>query len=314
MAFTWTYDAPTGVYKNNVLSSDLRKAAIAQTKFMQLVRPIPGYGKKKGETVTLTRVRNIAVPANGRIRELQRIPEDTIELTTVSVTVAEWGRAVPYTNLAEDLGKFDPENIIQDQLKKQMALTMDATAATTLKTAPVKAIPTGATSLVFDTDGTASTTATSNLLVYHVEQIRDYMFSTLFVPPFEGDDYVALVSTKAKRGLMNDTNWEKWHQYTDPQAKYKGEVGRLENVRFIEINNANALSNALGSGGVLGEAIFVGDDAIVMAVAQDPELRAKTPDDYGRDQGVAWYGILEFMLPWQSANPGESRIVHVTSA
>ena len=42
---TWTFDAPTGVYKNHALSSALRLAAIAETKFMQFVRPEPGYGR-----------------------------------------------------------------------------------------------------------------------------------------------------------------------------------------------------------------------------------------------------------------------------
>lgn len=312
--FTWSYDAPSGVYKNHDMSSQLRMAAIAETKFMQFVRPEPGYGKKKGESITITRVSNISVPTSGKLQENYRIPEDELVLSTVAITVSEWGRSVPYTSLSQDLGKFDVENIIQKKLKDQMALVMDSAAANAFKQAQVKAIPNGVASLVFDTDGTASTTATVNLNVYHIEQIRDYMFSTLNIPPYEGDDYIALVSTKAKRGVMSDPAWETWHKYTDPQAKYKGEIGRLENIRFVEINNSAALSGSLGTGGVLGEAVFFGDDAVAMAVAQDPELRAAIPQDFGRSQSVAWYGILEFGIVWNTANAGEAKIVHVTSA
>jgi len=50
-----------------------------------------------------------------------------------------------------------------------------------------------------------------------------------------------------------------------------------------------------------------------MAVAEDPELRARIPTDYGRSRGVAWYGILQFGLVWTTANPGEARVVHLTS-
>lgn len=311
---SWAFDAPTGVYKNHTMSSNLRKAAIAETKFMQFVKPEPGYGKKKGESITITRVSNLTVPTNARLTEGNAIAEDTLTLSTVSVTVSEWGRAVPYTSLADDLSEFNIENAIQRALMDQMKLVMDNAACDAYQTCKVKAIPNGIASLTMDTDGTASTTATVNLNVYHVEQIRDYLFTTLNCPPYDGDDYIGLVSTKGKRGIMSDPAWEPWHKYTDPSAKYNSELGRLENIRFIEVNNTSALSGSLGSGGVLGEAVIFGADAVVVAMAEDPELRAKIPDDYGRGKGVAWYGILEFGLVWDTANAGEARVVHVTSA
>jgi len=314
MGFQWTFDAPTGVFKNHDMSARLRVAAIAETKFMQFVRPEPGYGKKMGESITITRLSNITEPTDGRLSENQRIPEDELVLSTIAVTVSEWGRSVPYTSLSEDLGSFDMENMIQRKLRDQMALVLDKAAAAAFKLAQVKAIPDGVASIVFDTDGTPSTSATVNMNVYHVEQIRDYMFSTLLVPPMEGDDYIGLVSTKAKRGIISDPAWETWHKYTDPASKFNSEIGRLENIRFIEINNANALSGALGAGGVLGEAVIFGEDAVTMAVAEDPELRAEIPKDFGRLRSVAWYGILEFGIIWDTANAGEAKIVHVTSS
>lgn len=310
---SWTFDAPSGVYKNHEMSSNLRFAAIAETKFMQFVKPEPGYGKKKGESITITRVSNIAVPTSGKLSENNRIPEDELVLSTVAITVSEWGRAVPYTSLAEDLGKFDLENTIQKKLRDQMALVMDKAAASAFKQAKIKATPTGVASLSFGTSGVAPATASVNLNVYHIEQIRDYMYSTLNIPPYESDDYICLVSTKAKRGLINDPNWETWHKYTDPQSKYKSEIGRLENIRFVEINNINSLSPSLGTGGVLGEAVFFGDDAVAMAVAEDPELRAAIPQDFGRSKSVAWYGILEFGMVWDTANAGEAKTIHLTS-
>jgi len=314
MSHSWEYDAPTGVYKNNNLSSQVRHAAIADTKFMQFVHAEPGYGKKKGESVTIKRISNLTVPTSGKIAENQRIPEDDLTITTISITVSEWGRSVPYTSLSEDLGSLDIKNVVQKNLKDQMSLVMDSAAAAAFKEAKVKAIPTGVSALTFDTDGTPSSTAVANLNLYHVERIRDYMFSTLNIPTFEGDDYVALVSTKAKRGIINDPKFEQWKLYTTPEAKFNAELGRLENIRFVEINNTNSLSGSKGSGGVLGEALFFGSDAVAMAVVEDPELRAKTPEDYGRQMGVAWYGILEFGIIWDTANAGEARIIHVTSA
>lgn len=311
--FQWSFDMPSGTLKNHKLSNQLRVAAIAETKFMQFVRPEPGYGKKMGESITITRVSNISVPTDGRLSENQRIPEDEVVLTTVAITVSEWGRSVPYTSLSQDLGKFDIENIIQRQLRNQMSLVMDVAAADAFKTCQVKAIPDGISSLTFDTAGAPTVPATVNLNVYHVEQIRDYMFSTLLVPPAEGDDYICLLNTKAKRGLISDPAWEQWQKYTDPSNKFNSEIGRLENIRFVEVNHSNALSDSLGTGGVLGEALFFGEDAVAMVVAEDPELRASIPGDFGRSKSVAWYGILEFGLVWDTATAGEARVVHLTS-
>lgn len=311
--FQWSFDASTGVFKNHDLSSQLRMAAIAETKFMQFVQPEPGYGKKKGESVTITRISNIDNPTDGRLAENEIIPEDDMTITTVAITVSEWGRSVPYSNLATELTHFDLENAIQRKLKEQMSLTLDSACADAFKTCQIKATPTGVSSLQFDTAGASTAVAQSNMKVYHVEQIRDYMFSTLNVPAYDGEDYIGLISTKGKRGIINDPNFEKWHTYSSPETKFNSELGRLENIRWIEINNQDALSGSVGANGVLGEAVIFGADAVAMAVVEDPELRAKMPTDYGRSKGVAWYGILEFGLIWDTANPGEARVVHVTS-
>lgn len=312
---SWTYDAPSGVYKNHAISSDIRMAAIAMTQFMQFSKPVEGYGSGKGSNVTITRVSNVAVPSDDSLVELERIPEDTLSLSTQAISVVERGRAIPYTSLSLELAHFDLENAIQKKLRDQLALRLDQLCATAFKVGQVKAIPDGVASLTMDTDGTASTTAAANLNVYHIEQIRDQLYSTYNVMPYEGGDYMCVISTKGRRGIIRDPNWEKWKVYSESSAKYNGEIGRIEGIRFVESNNTNALSGSLGSGSVLGEAVFFGDDPVAMASVMDPELRAKESEDYGRSKGVAWYGIYGFDQIWKdSASAGEARVIHVTSA
>lgn len=311
--FTWTYDAPTGVYKNHAMSEQIRFAAISETKMLGFCTPESGYGKKRGESITITRVSALTVPTSGTLTENLAIPEDQLTLSTVQITVVEWGRSVPFTSYSDDLGEFSMESIVQRALKDQMKVTLDNAAAVAFKGGQLKYEATGVASYNLDTAGTPTQQAVSNLNMFHIESIRDLLFGTYLTPAYEGDDYIGLVSTKAKRGIMNDPAWEPWHRYTDPEAKYSSEVGRMENIRFIEINNPKALSGAIGLNGVAGEAVFFGADAIAMAVAEDPELRAKIPTDYGRSLGVAWYGILQFGAVWTSANPGEARIIHFTS-
>jgi N4-gp56 family major capsid protein len=315
-AHSWVSDGPSGVYKNHDLSSKIRMAAIKEAKFMQFVKPEEGYGKKKGESVTITRVSNVTVPSDDVLVELSRVPEDTLSLSTQAITVAERGRAIPYTKLSVDLASFDLGGAIQKKLKDQLKLRMDITAATAFKAGQILAVPTGISATTFETDGSVSNAAVSNLNMYHVESIRDYMFSTLNIAPYVDDDYVCIMITQAKRGLMRDPAWVDWKKYTDPAAKYNGEIGRIENIRFVETNHTTALADAAGTGSVLGKAVFFGEDPVTMAVAEDPHLIAEenVGHDFGRQKSVAWYGIYGFGQIWSdSANAGEARVVYVTS-
>lgn len=311
--FTWTYDAPTGTYKSHAMSRKLWEAALPGSVFMDHVRPIDSFGRKNGESVTLVRVANITEPTTAQLQEAIRIPEDDFALSTQTITVKELGRAVPYTSLALDLSEFDLENPIQKKLREQMRLVLDSMAAAAFKRTQVKYAITGATSNNITFNGTFGATSTANLAVWHIEEIRDLMYDTLNVPPYEGGDYMAIFRTRGLRGIKRDANWEKWHQYTDPTVKFNGEVGRIESVRFIETNHANALAN-VGTGSVLGEGVVFGDEAVAMAEALPPELRAAVPSDFGRSKAVAWYGILDFDVIWNTGNAGEAKIVHVGSA
>ena len=310
---TWSFDAPTGVYKSHAMSSEMFEAAVAKSVFMDHVFPIDGFGRGRGEAVTLTRIAAISEPTSATLQEADRIPEDTFTLSTTSITVDEIGRAVPYTSLALDLSEFDLENPIQNELRKQMTLTLDTKAAGVFTSCQVKYIPTGLASATNDTDGTASTAATANMNVFHVEEIRDLLFDTYFCPPAVDDDYVGIFRTLGLRGIKRDPTWEEWHKYTDPSAKFNSEVGRIENVRFIGTNHNNALGQ-IGTSSVLGEGVVFGERPVAMAEALTPELRAALPSDFGRSKAVAWYGILNFGEVYPTANAGEAKIIHVASS
>lgn len=313
--FTWTFDAPTGTYKNHALSSKLFEAAVENSQFMEHVRPVDGYGRNMGETVTLTRVRNVTEPTNADLDENLRIPEDDFQLSVRSITVTELGRAIPYSSLSGDLSKFDLDNPIQRKLREQMRLVLDTKAATAFKEAKVKYVPTGTSGSPTNniaTNGTPGAQASRNLQVFDIEQIRDYLFDTLHAPTLENDDYLGIFRTLAIRGIKSDSNWDEWHKYTDPQAKFNGEVGRIEGIRFLESNHANALGK-IGAASVLGEGVVFGEDGVAMAEAMTPELRASIPGDFGRSKAVAWYGILAFGIIWDTGNAGEARVVHVSS-
>ncbi len=310
---TWVFDAPTGVYKNHEMSMDLRMASVEDSVFMDHTRPESDYGKGKGESITITRVSNVGEPTDSTLDENVRIPEDDFTLSTRQVTVSEIGRSIPYSSLSRDLSEFDIENPIQKKLMQQMRLTIDTKASVAFKDTQIKAHTTSGTAMTFSTGGVFGGTSNTNLTIAHLELIRDYMYDDLNADPAEGNDYVGIFRTKGIRGIKSDADYEEWQKYTDPTNKFNSEQGRWESIRLIETNHANALAN-VGTASVLGEGVVFGSDAVVMAEAMMPELRAATPTDFGRSKAVAWYGILEFGSVWgDSANKGEANVVHVGS-
>lgn len=303
--FNWTYDAETGSYKSRAMSKRLYLKALEDSHFMEWVKPVDGFGKKQGETVTLIRLSDVAEPSDGTISESQRIPEDTISLSKKVITVVEYGRAVPYTSLSIDLSAFDLENPIQARLKDQQRLTLDTAAATAFKSTSIKYTPTGVASGTFGAAGSVG----SNMNMYHVERIRDYLYDTLRASKASGDDYIGIFRTLSIRGIKRDPAWEQWKVYTTPEVKATGEVGKVESIRFIETNHNLALAELATA--TLGEGVVFGAEAVALAEAQTPELRAAQPTDFGRSKSVAWYGILAFGLIWDTANAGECKVVHV---
>lgn len=311
--FQWQFDAPTGTFKQHALSAEIYKASVEESVFMEYPKPVSGFGRKRGENVTLKRVSAISEPTSPDLLEGIRIPEDQLTLSTRSITVKEIGRSVPFTSFAEDLSSLDLEGTIQGELRRQMKLALDTKCAAAFKTTKIKYAITGLASNNIATNGTFGAASTDNMNVFHCEEIRDYLFDTLRAPPYSGDDYIGIFRTLGLRGIKRDPDWEEWHKYTDPSAKMNSENGRIENIRFIETNHSNALGK-VGTSSVLGEGVVFGADAVAMVEALTPELRASLPQDFGRQKAVAWYGILEFGTIWDTGNAGEAKIVHVGSA
>lgn len=310
--FTWTFDMPAGVWKQHALSAALYQQAVEEALLMDYVKPVDGFGRRQGENITLKRISAIAEPTSSTLVEGIRIPEDTLTLSTKAITVREIGRAVPFTSFAEDLSDIDIENNIQSELKRQMKLTLDTKIATAFKLTKIKYAITGLASNNITTNGTFGAASTANMNVFHCEEIADYLYDTLRAPGYAGDDYIGCFRTLGIRGIMRDPDWEEWHKYTDPASKFNSEVGRIEGIRFVKTNHNNAFGK-VGTGSVLGEGVVFGADAVVMAEALTPELRAAMPQDFGRQRAVAWYGILEFDVIWDTGNAGEAKIVHVGS-
>ena len=67
--FTWTWDAPTGVFKSRAMSAKLYEEAVPETVFVDHASPVDGFGRKQGETVTLKRIYALTEPTTAVLTE-----------------------------------------------------------------------------------------------------------------------------------------------------------------------------------------------------------------------------------------------------
>lgn len=306
----WTWDAPGGVYRNRALSAKIRTEAIADTIFMKFVRPEPGFGKGKGDTITITRI--LALPLAGKVSETERLPTGRAAIQTKSVTVSEWGFKLELTDFEKQLSHYDPNNQYQRLLREQITLTMDKMVADAFKTTPYLYVPVS-TGGAFDTDGTVTVTADVNLSVTDLRAIHDELAGTLKVPKFRNGMYVGILSVKAARGIMNDPEFKDWLAPHSSQTFISGKLPiTIEGFSLFVTNHTDSLSNGVGSNSILGEAVFFGDDPGFLAEIQTPELRAGIPEDLGRFRQTGWVGIIEAGLSWEQA--ATARVIYVTSA
>ena len=64
-----------------------------------------------------------------------------------------------------------------------------------------------------------------------------------------GDSFVGIIHPDVSYDLMSDPKWVNVKTYSDPSGIYQGEIGKIENVRFVETSEAKIFSaaNLLGS-------------------------------------------------------------------
>ena len=304
----WTFDSPSGTYKNHALSTEIRRQAIADTQFMKFLRAEPGYGKQKGESVTITRI--LKLPLATRVGETDRLPSGRPAIETKQVAVSQWGFKIPITEFEKNLTFFDIMNPFQSTLRDQISLTMDKMGADAMKLTPIKYQPTtsGGT---FSTNGTPAGVATRNGGIQDLRKIHDYLYATLKCPKFKNGKYVGLVSNRFARGVKNDPEYKDWQVFHTEQPFISGMLRSVEGFDLYETNHFDALADLVGTSTVTGEAVFFGADAAGLVRIMDPEIRAGIPEELGTFREVGWVGTLEAFLIWEKATL--SRVVHVSS-
>ena len=316
MAQLWLTGSLGGFCYSPKLSKQMREQAAPLFVFRNFVDiSEKGLGANKGDRVPFVKRLRIDT-RGGTLVETTTFPKNRIKFITNSVQVTEYGNGVDYTQKLESLSEFNMKDQFQKGLVQDQKDTIDLAVATQFQSGAFKAVATNTATTVFTSNGTATATASANISDKNWRDIIDYLMKSQ-APKFKGGDYyMGILSVNSMRGVYDYL--QAVAQYAEPEFRFKNEVGQYYGARGVAENNI--LSNAKGSAGAYGEALFFGDEAVVESVAVAEELRYEETD-MARSKTLGWYAIAGWKKMWDlatddlnSTGKGIERIVHVTSA
>lgn len=303
-----------GFTTNNELSKQMRVVAQPLKRFRQFVQVKGAKGKNRGDKLFYDKYQNVQTQGT-TLTETTPIPETNFIIKQGTLSITEYGNAIPWTGKLEALTEQDVNNAVTTALRNDYAKVLDSAAAAQFTSAEFKAVMVTTASVNYQRAGTASATATADLTGANWRTICDQMRKDI-IPFYDGSSYMVIGSVNLLSGFYNDVSTAGFvdvSKYTSEFAGqlFRGEIGRYYMGRFME--ETDFLPNNIGNGTTHGGGVAFGADAMMEGVAIPEELRQKVPTDYGRSQGLAWYFLGGWQKIWDETNDADERIVHITS-
>jgi N4-gp56 family major capsid protein len=278
----------TGVVLDDLIltiySKDIQFLAQPNCKFDQFADVKTELGGNPGDKITFFKYNNLA--AGGKLTEGVDVETEALGGSTVDITVDEYGKA---TSVTEMLLQTSFDNIMGSAAK---LLAMNYT--TTLDTTARDCLVDGAANEIF-ADDSANVDAIGSTDYLTLEEVKDAVevLATLMVPKIGGDHYVMFVDPHQSRGLRDDPNWIAVGKL-DPVRLYNGQIGRIEDVIFIETTQVEISHNTVATPIHIHTGIMLGENAFGKAVVLPVEMRDNGVEDFGRKRSLMWYSIFGY--------------------
>ena len=223
-------------------------------------RPIPKNGGKKIEFRKYASLPKALTPLTEGVT-----PDGSkLSVTAIEAEIAQYGN---YVTLSDVLDLTAIDNNVLEATKacgRQAGLTLDTITRNVLQSGTnvlycPKVAADGTTTAVTQRSGLDKTCKlTVNIVKRAVAILR-----AANAPTINGD-YVAIIHPYVAFDLMNDPRWEEYHKYTTSENLYKGEIGRIAGVRFVESSEAaiyTGTANSCPTGLAVFGCIFLGEGA-----------------------------------------------------
>lgn len=288
-----------------VYSKDIEFKAMPIMRFVQFARVKTELGTKPGLTIQMMTYNNLK--KGGKLQEGVRMGTQSLSSTMKQITVGERGNAVSVSELALKASFTDIMADATTLLSRDVALTLDTELRdTALNGANVIYGRKADGSKITQRDAIRA----ENTL--RVSTIKDAVeiLATNNTPKFMGSYYICFVHPHQSRVLRDDPAWIEASKYGSPENLFTGEIGKIDDVRFIETtlmsNGAVGVDDEAYKAGLLidpdgtadsgdevpvYQAVLFGEDYYAYAVGLPVELRDNGVTDFGREHGLAWYAI-----------------------
>jgi N4-gp56 family major capsid protein len=277
-------------------------------RFEQFAVKKTELGVQPGLTINFMRYNNLGDAT--QLVEGVRMETNALTASQFSITVAEHGYAVAVSELLLNASFDDVMASASRLLGRNMATYLDVSARNTLY---------GATSVIFGYNrfsggaisdmspydrhsaaanraalGAVGAPIATNGFHFTSAVVKDAVetLATKNVPRL-GETYVSFIHPHQSRKLRDDPEFIEVTKYAAPGNFMLGEIGRLNDVVFIETTQVSPSTTLPGAGGSspIYRAIFLGDNAFGHAISLPVELRDGGILDFGREHALAWYAI-----------------------
>lgn len=296
----------TGATNGGTLFSELHRQvysriiehhALPLMRFRQFATLKTELNVQPGLSIKMLTMNNLAL--GGVLEEARNMGTQAISGAYKDISVSEHGNAVSHTELAIRASFLDVMRETTVLLGRDYALVMDTELRDTALSN---------TTVIYGggKDSRAALTEDDGLSVATVKDAIEVL-STNDAPKRDGAYWVCLIHPHQSRKLRDDKAWINASNYGAPEQLFNGEIGRIDDCRFVETtimcngaaaatDHSYSFKNALKKG-VDGnqvdvyQAVMMGDQYLGLATSLPVELRDNGVEDFGRKRSLGWYGI-----------------------
>lgn len=287
-----------------VYSKEIEFKALPNMRFYQFATVKNELGVEPGLTISMLTYDNLTL--GGALVEGTNMVTQNMSGSTKQITVKEYGNAVSVSELLIQSSFDDIMASATTLLGRDYAMVLDCELRDTALSG---------TNVVYaaKSDGTkvssrATLDATCVMKVSTVKDAIEILATNNAPKAVNGSYWICFVHPHQSRGLRDDPAWINASNYGAPEQLFTGEIGRIDDTRFIETtlmcNGAAAETDpayeaALKKGASGGnaatnvyQAVLFGDAYYGIAFSLPVELRDNGVEDFGRKRSLAWYSIF----------------------
>lgn len=284
-----------------VYSKEIEFKALPNMRFFQFATVKTELGVEPGLTISMLTYDNLAL--GGALTENTDMTTQALSGSTKQITVSEYGNAVSVSELLVQSSFDDIMASTTTLLGRDYSMVVDCE----LRDAALSG-----TNIVFASkgDGTA-VTARADLdatCILKVSTIKDAIeiLATNNAPKYANTNWICFVHPHQSRTLRDDSAWINASNYGAPEQLFTGEIGRIDDTRFIETTlmsngacaesdpayDADLKKGADNANTAVYKAVLFGDAYYGIAFSLPVELRDNGVQDFGRKRSLAWYSIF----------------------